>query len=112
MQRARGRGSESTGVRQLQTLGGLANCQSEFKARDKCVFHAVAQVPVATGAQTIGWVVLVRHAEWFDRFGIEPAVRLHIGRLCADTGDFGKGFEQFTLHARHIVVVPVMGNAN
>ena len=59
MQRARGRGRESTDVRQLQTLGRLANSQCEFKARDKRVLHAVAQVPVATGAQAVGWVVLV-----------------------------------------------------
>jgi len=35
-----------------------------YQARHKCVFHAVAQVPVAAGAQAVGWVVLVRHAEW------------------------------------------------
>ncbi len=59
MQRARGGGSESTDVRQLQTFGRLANSQSELEAGHKRIFDAMAQVPIAAGTQAGGCVVLV-----------------------------------------------------
>jgi len=99
MKRARGGGSESTDVRQLQTLGGLTNSQGEFKARDKRVFHAVAQVPVATGAQAVGWVVLVRHTQWLGGFGIEPAVQLSVRWLSTNACELSKRTQEFGFHA-------------
>ena len=108
MQRARGGRSESTDVRQLQTLGRLANSQSEFKTRDKRVFHAVAQVPVATGAQAVDWVVLMRHTQWCEGFGIEPAVHVGVSGFSTDACELCKRTQEFGFDTR-FGVIDVLG---
>ena len=60
----------------------------QFQARNKGIFEAMAQAPVATDTKACGSIPEMALAQRFVGLGIAPAVHFGIGRFGADAGHF------------------------
>jgi hypothetical protein len=82
-----------------------ASCHGEcqFQARHKSVFQAVAQAPVAAGAQGHGWRPTGGFGPGAAWSGHSASGAVGMGGLRPHAGDFGKGLEQLGLHAGFVV---------